>query len=139
VRKQRLTRTFDIILYIMLSFGLYEMAIPSSRKPLYISTLHPIYAASLLLPRSATPNFWLLPTPSIKQPSGRPASFQRPLPTSNPAPIIRHERIHQLLGSGQFRFGYPRVLPLDPIVPLIANQFLADDFVDFSFIIRIYS
>lgn len=113
------------------------MAIPSSRKPLHLSTLHPSYAASILLPRSATPNFWLFPTPSIKQPSGPPSSLQRPLPTSGPTPIIRHERIHQLLGSGQFRFGHPRVLPLDPIVPLTANHFLADDLVDFPFIIGI--
>ena len=97
----------------------------------------PLKTAPLLLPRSATPLFWLFLTPSIRQPSGWPAAFQRPLPTSSRAPVIRRERIHQLLGSGQFRFGHPRVLPLHPIVPLTTNYFLADDFADFLLVIGI--
>jgi hypothetical protein len=139
IRKQRLTRTFNIVLYIKIFFEVYKIAIPSSRKPLHLSTLYPDYITLLLLPRSATLLLWLFLSPSMWLLSGRTALFRRLLPTFSLSPIICHECIHQLLGSSQFRFRHPRVLPLDPIVPLTANHFLADDFVDFLFIIGICS
>jgi len=70
----------------------------------------------------APPFLLALPHPEHQDAQWPVGSFWRPLTTSSPAPVMRYERIHQLLGSSKFRFGHPRVLLFHPIVPLTANH-----------------